>query len=210
MPLPLLLWNRTVAATCVSSGKSASSGLKALKASDVPRFEYSWHASCIKGSRVRQKHRKFQKKYATGPDMTTTNTYSNEAAPQSTSRSFDLHAPWTQQALSTAIACLGVAYVLSWAEMGLALMVGPDEPLAPLVASRILVGGLYACVAMRFQWARWTAIALGVASIVIVGPMLAAEWRVLPTAAVVTGAVLVAKLAASIFLLSPNAGHEKN
>ena len=142
--------------------------------------------------------------------MTTTNTYSNEAAPQSTSRSFDLRAPWTQQAFSTAVAFLGVAYVLSWAEMGLALMVGPDEPLAPLIASRILVGGLYACVAMRFQWARWTAVALGIASVVLVGPMLAAEWRMFPTAAVLTGAVLVAKLAGSIFLLSPDAAHERD
>ncbi|AME25932.1 MULTISPECIES: hypothetical protein [Burkholderiaceae] len=140
--------------------------------------------------------------------MTTTNTYSNEAAPQGASRSFDLRAAWTQQALSTAIACLGIAYVFSWAEMGLALMVGPDERLAPLVASRILVGGLYVCVAMRLQWARWTTVALGLASVAFVGPMLAAEWRMFPTAAVVTGAVLVAKLAASIFLLSPDASRE--
>jgi hypothetical protein len=137
--------------------------------------------------------------------MTTTNTYSNETAPQTTSRSSDLRALWAQRGLSIAIACLGVAYVLSWAEMGLALMVGSDEPLAPLVASRVLVGGLYICVAMRLQWARWTAITLSLASVAFVGPMLAAEWRMFPTAAVVTGAVLVAKLSASIFLLSPGA-----
>ncbi|SAL21377.1 hypothetical protein AWB64_01573 [Caballeronia sordidicola] len=142
--------------------------------------------------------------------MTTTNTYTNEAATQGTSRSFDLRAPWTTQALSTAIACLGVAYVLSWAEMGLALMVGPNEPLAPLIASRVLIGGLYVCVALRLQWARWLTVALGVASVVLVGPMLGVEWRMFPTAAIVTGIVLVSKLAAAIFLLSPDASHEQN
>ena len=145
--------------------------------------------------------------------MTTTNTYPNETALQSTSRSLDRRTPWTQwtqQAFSIAIACLGVAYVLSWAELGLAFMAGPDEPLAPLIASRVLVGGLYACVAMRLQWARWTAVALGIASVAFVGPMLAAEWRMFPTAAFVTGTMLAAKLAASVFLLSPDALREHN
>jgi len=142
--------------------------------------------------------------------MITTNTYSTEAVPETTARTFDLRAPWTQKAFSTAIACLGVAYVLSWAELGLTLMVGPNEPLAPLIASRILVGGLYACVAMRFQWARWTAVMIGMASVGLVGPMLATEWRMFPTAAVVTGALLVAKLAASVFLLSPDAARARD
>lgn len=145
--------------------------------------------------------------------MTTTNTYPNETALQSTSRSLDRRTPWTQwtqQAFSIAIACLGVAYVLSWAELGLAFMTGPNEPLAPLIASRVLVGGLYACVAMRLQWARWTAVALGIASVAFVGPMLAAEWRMFPTAAFVTGAMLAAKLAASVLLLSPDASREPN
>ncbi|CAH2785019.1 MAG: hypothetical protein CBARDCOR_3852, partial [uncultured Caballeronia sp.] len=37
--------------------------------------------------------------------------------------------------------------------MGLALMTGPGELVAALIASRALVGGLYACVAFCLQWA---------------------------------------------------------
>jgi hypothetical protein len=133
--------------------------------------------------------------------MNTTNTYSNEDLQQAQV----MGAPWREQALSTAVVCLGLAYALSWAEMGLALMTGPGEPIAALIASRALVGGLYLCVAFRLQWARWITVVLGVASVVLVGPMLGAEWRALPVAALVTGTVLVFKLAASIFLLSPDA-----
>jgi hypothetical protein len=89
--------------------------------------------------------------------------------------------------------------------MGLALIAGPGEPVAALVASRALMGGLYVCVAFRLQWARWITVVLGFASVVLVAPMLGAEWRAFPAAALVTGAVLVCKLAASIFLLSPDA-----
>jgi hypothetical protein len=116
-------------------------------------------------------------------------------------------APWREQALSAALACLGVAYALSWAEMGLALMTDTSEPAAAMIASHVLIGGLYVCVALRLQWARWITVVLGFASVVLVGPMLGAEWRIFPTAALVTGAVLVCKLAASIFLLSPDASH---
>jgi len=133
--------------------------------------------------------------------MNTTNTYSNEALEQAPR----VPTPWREQALSTAMVCLGLAYALSWAEMGLALMTGPGEPIAALIASRALIGGLYLCVAFRLQWARWITVVLGVASVVLVGPMLGAEWRAFSVAALVTGAVLVLKLAASIFLLSPDA-----
>jgi hypothetical protein len=136
--------------------------------------------------------------------MSTTNTYSNNDVHPA----HGLRAPWSAQALSTALVCLGVAYVLSWAEMGLALMVGPNEAVAPLVASRVLIGGLYVCVALRLQWARWITVILGLASVALVGPLLAAEFRAFPTAAFITGAVLVCKLAASIFLLSPDASRE--
>jgi hypothetical protein len=135
--------------------------------------------------------------------MNTINTYSNEALQQAPR----VPAPWRGQALSTAMVCLGLAYALSWAEMGLTLMTGPAEPIAALIASHALIGGLYLSVAFRLQWARWITVVLGVASVVLVGPMLGGEWHAFPVAALVTGAVLVFKLAASIFLLSPDASH---
>jgi hypothetical protein len=148
--------------------------------------------------------------------MNTTNAYSNDVASDAVTNATNnaiqpargVRASWREQALSAALACLGMAYALSWAEVALAqLMTHPEEPVAALVASHVLVGGLYVCVAFRLQWARWITVALGFASVVLVGPMLGAEWRVFPTAALVTGAVLVSKLAASIFLLSPHASH---
>ncbi|OXC72332.1 hypothetical protein BSU04_42670 [Caballeronia sordidicola] len=138
-----------------------------------------------------------------GVGMNTTNTYTIEALQHTQG----VRAAWRELALSTALVCLGLAYALSWAEMGLALMTGPGEPAAALFASRALIGGLYVCVALRLQWARWMTVVLGFASVVLVGPMLGAEWRALHVAALVTGAVLVFKLAASIFLLSPGASH---
>ena len=143
------------------------------------------------------------KSQAAGSGMNTTNTLSNEALQQTQG----VRAPWRNQALSTALVCLGLAYALSWAEMGLALMNGPGEPIAALIASRALIGGLYACVAFRLQWARWITVVLGFTSVVLVGPMLGAEWHAFPVAALVTGVVLVFKLAASMFLLSPGASH---
>jgi hypothetical protein len=143
------------------------------------------------------------KNQAAGAGMNTTNTYSNEALQQMRG----VRTLWREQALCAALVCLGLAYALSWAEMGLALMTGPGEPIAALIASRALIGGLYICVAFRLQWARWITVVLGFASVVLVGPMLGAEWHAFPVAAFVTGAVLVFKLAASIFLLSPDASH---
>jgi hypothetical protein len=143
------------------------------------------------------------KNQAAGAIMNTINTLSNEALQQTRG----VHAPWREQALSTAVVCLGLAYILSWAEMGLSLMTGPGEPIAALIASRALIAGLYVCVAFRLQWARWITVALGFTSVVLVGPMLGAEWHAFPVAALVTGAVLVFKLAASILLLSPGASH---
>lgn len=138
-----------------------------------------------------------------GGSMNTTNTYSIEALQHTQG----IRASWREHALSAALVCLGLGYALSWAEMGLTLMTGPGEPIAALIASRALIAGLYICVAFRLQWARWITVVLGFASVVLVGPMLGAEWRALPVAALVTGAVLVFKLAASIFLLSPDASH---
>ncbi len=143
------------------------------------------------------------KNQAAGAGMNTTNTLSNEALQQTQG----VRAPWRKQAFSTALVCLGLAYALSWVEMGLALMTGPGEPIAALIASRALIAGLYGCVAFRLQWARWITVVLGFTSVVLVGPMLGAEWHAFPVAALVTGVVLVLKLAASIFLLSPGASH---
>jgi hypothetical protein len=141
--------------------------------------------------------------FSDGANMSATNTYSNDAVQHARG----VRAPWREQALYAALACLGVAYALSLAEMGLAVFASPTEPVAALIASHGLIGGLYVCVALRLQWARWITVVLGFASVVLVGPMLGTEWRVFPTAALVTGAVLVCKLAASIFLLSPDASH---
>jgi hypothetical protein len=109
-------------------------------------------------------------------------------------------------AFSTALACLSVAYLLSWLELALAMMVAPSDtsgpPLAAMIASRILIGGLYLCVALRLQWARWLTVAVGFASVVVVAPMLGAEWQAVRIAALVSGSALVCKLASALFLIS--------
>jgi hypothetical protein len=113
--------------------------------------------------------------------------------------------------LPAAMACLGVAYALSWLELALSVMVGAGStsaPVAAMAASRVLLGGLYLCVALRLQWARWLTVALGLVSVIVVGPMLGAEWSAYPVAAVVTGATLVCKLAASLFLISLTASSQ--
>ena len=181
-------------------------GFNELKANDIPSFHVIWHDLCIRLPRIRRMQHDASKRPAPGASMTTTNTYSNQTIDQAR-HAQGVRGPWREQALSTALVCLGVAYALSWVEMGLALMTGPGEPVAAMIASRALVGGLYACVAFRLQWARWITVVLGFASVALVGPMLGAEWRAFPAAALVTGAVLVFKLAASILLLSPDASH---
>ncbi|KND61940.1 hypothetical protein BVER_01541c [Candidatus Burkholderia verschuerenii] len=109
---------------------------------------------------------------------------------------------------TTALLCLGAAYALSWAEFGLALVVGfpgnlESHPLAASVASRVLLALLYLCVASRLQWARWVTIALGLCSVLFVAPTIALQWHVFPAAAMICGVSIVFKLAASIYLLSP-------
>lgn len=109
---------------------------------------------------------------------------------------------------TAALASLGLAYVLSWMELGLSLSIGlPGDgaahPLAASVVSRALIGMLYLCVACHFQWARWLSVVLGIASVAVVAPMLATQWQVFPISAVVSGMALVCKLAASLFLMTP-------
>jgi hypothetical protein len=118
------------------------------------------------------------------------------------------HAVTPEQRFTSAIACLGAAYALSWTEFALTLAIGlPGEasshPLAASIASRVLVGLLYICVASRLQWARWLTVALGFLAVALVAPTLAMQWHVFPAGAFVSGAALVCKFAASLYLLSP-------
>jgi hypothetical protein len=129
----------------------------------------------------------------------------NEAAPR---QAATRHLVTPEQRFTSAIACLGAAWALSWAEFALTLAIGlpgdaSSHPLAAMVASRVLVGLLYVCVASRLQWARWFTVALGFASVALVAPTLALQWHVFPAAAFVCGAALVCKFAASLYLLSP-------
>jgi hypothetical protein len=134
--------------------------------------------------------------------MGAANLSSHHAAGHAQDAPVPLHA----SLLSVALACLGVAYALSWLEFALAVIIGTGStgatPIAAMVASRVLMGGLYLCVAFRLVWARWLTVAIGLASVIFVGPMLGAEWNAFPGGAVITGAELVCKLAASVFLIS--------
>ncbi|KMZ13413.1 hypothetical protein BHUM_01766c [Candidatus Burkholderia humilis] len=112
-----------------------------------------------------------------------------------------------EQRFTSAIACLGAAYALSWVEFALALAIGlpgdaSSHPFAVVIASRVLIGLLYVCVASRLQWARWLTVALGFLSVVFVAPTLALQWHVFAAGAVISGAAIVCKFAASLYLLS--------
>jgi hypothetical protein len=113
-----------------------------------------------------------------------------------------------EQRFTSALACLGAAYALSWVEFALTLAIGvpgdaTSHPLSAMVASRVLIGLLYLCVASKLQWARWLTIAIGLLSVVLVAPTLALQWHVFAAGAVISGAAVVCKFAASLYLLSP-------
>ena len=113
-----------------------------------------------------------------------------------------------ERRFTSALACLGAAYALSWVEFALMLAIGlpgdaSSHPVAASIVSRVLVGVLYVCVASRLQWARWLTVALGLLSVALVAPTIAMQWHVFPAGALVCGAALVCKLAASLYLLSP-------
>ncbi|MDR5762734.1 hypothetical protein [Caballeronia sp. LZ035] len=113
-----------------------------------------------------------------------------------------------EQRFTSAIACLGAAYALSWAEFALALAIGlpgdaSSHPIAASIVSRVLIGMLYVCVASRLQWARWLTVAIGILSVALVAPTIGMQWHAFPAAALVCGAGLVCKLAASLYLVSP-------
>ena len=132
--------------------------------------------------------------------MSTMQTISNTAAPKGVF--IDRGVPARSAIFTTALVCLGVAYVLSWVEMGLALLGNTPEPAAPMIVSHLLLGALYVCVGLRLQWARWITVVLGIGSVIMVAPMIGAEWHAIPLAAMVTGAALLCKLAASAALIS--------
>jgi hypothetical protein len=142
--------------------------------------------------------------------MSTVNAYSRDAVnPIETGDAPGWIARLTRGDRHTAaLTSLGLAYVLSWAELGLALMIGLPgnaaiHPLAASIVARALIGLLYLCVASRLQWARWVTVALGFASVAFVAPTLALQWQVFPAAAIASGLALVCRLCASLFLLSP-------
>ena len=142
--------------------------------------------------------------------MTTIHAY--DGHPKKPDEALELQAapqPVTSgQRFTSAIACLGAAYALSWVEFALTLAIGlpgdaSNHPLAASIVSRVLVGVLYACVASRFQWARWLTVVLGFVSVALVAPTIALQWHAFPAGALVSGVGLVCKLAASLFLLAP-------
>jgi|GEM_PF-4009653 len=119
--------------------------------------------------------------------------------------------PRSARRFSIALACLGLSYALAWLELPLGQIApAPADSAAPAAATlaaalvaRVLLGLLYAFVALRHAWARWTTVALCLVSAAFVAPMLPLEWRAFPLGALVTGAGLAAKLLAGSLLMLP-------
>jgi predicted anti-sigma-YlaC factor YlaD len=112
---------------------------------------------------------------------------------------------------SIALACLGVSYALAWVELPLGQTAtmpadgasAAGTALAAAVMARVLVGLLYAFVALRHAWARWITVLLCFTSAALVAPLLPLEWQVFQLGALVTGAGLICKLLAAILLTLP-------
>ncbi|WP_147297825.1 hypothetical protein [Trinickia dinghuensis] len=112
---------------------------------------------------------------------------------------------------SIALACLGVSYALAWFELPLGQIASmPAEGASPVsstlaaaLTARVLIGLLYACVALRHPWARWITVVLCFASVALVAPLLPLEWRVFQLGALVTGVGLAGKLIAAVLLTLP-------
>lgn len=119
--------------------------------------------------------------------------------------------PASARRFALALACLGVSYALAWIELPLAYaaptpadgMQGVSSTLAAALSARVLIGVLYALVALRYAWARWVAVALCFASVALVAPLLPLEWRAFQLGALVTGLGLASKLAAAVLLTLP-------
>jgi hypothetical protein len=173
-----------------------------------------WHAECSNPQAIEPRNKKHAasrhsaKRRKGKGQMSVLQTYDDRTDLLEESRPATISVPTSDHRFRHALACLGAAWALSWAELALAVSVGlPGEatahPLAASVVSRVLVALLYACVAARLQWARWVTVALGIVSVAFVAPTLALQWHVFPAAAVVCGAGLVCKLAASFYLIRP-------
>lgn len=119
--------------------------------------------------------------------------------------------PRAARRFAVALACLGISYALAWVELPLGQVApAPAEgagavstTLAAALTARAIVGLLYAFVALRYAWARWTTVLLGFGSAVLVGPLLPGEWSAYPLAALVTGLGLAGKLIAAVLLTLP-------
>jgi hypothetical protein len=119
--------------------------------------------------------------------------------------------PASARRFSFALACLGVSYALAWFELPLAQFASiPAQSDAPLSSSlaaaltaRVIVGVLYSFVALRYALARWLTVALCLASVALVSPLLPLEWRAFPLGAAVTCLELAAKLSAAVLLALP-------
>lgn len=123
--------------------------------------------------------------------------------------------PRSAKRLNAALLFLGAAYALSWLEVPFefawlpphdASQAGSPSAFAAAIMARVLLGALYAFVALGRRWARWVTIALSVAGVVFVVPALPAEWAMSAPAALVTGAGALCKAAAALLLALPRRG----
>jgi hypothetical protein len=116
--------------------------------------------------------------------------------------------PRAARRFGTALVCLGASYALAWLEIPLAFLSSPGgeratSSLTAAITARLLLGLLYVFVALGQAWARWATVVLCLLSVVLVSPLLPAEWRVLPLGALVTLLGLACKLAAAVLLMLP-------
>lgn len=119
--------------------------------------------------------------------------------------------PASARRFAIALACLGASYALAWIELPLGQFAATppadaspvSSTLAAALVARLIIGVLYAFVALRHAWARWLTIALCFASVAFAGPLLPLEWQVFPLGAWVTGLGLTGKLIAAVLLMLP-------
>jgi hypothetical protein len=102
--------------------------------------------------------------------------WASDTAPRSTVSNATMSRPKVSRRFIAALACLGLAYALSWGELWFSMhLAGSSRGASSLLAaltSRALVGILILCVAEGSAWARAIVIALGVASAVATLPLL--------------------------------------
>ncbi|GLU33312.1 hypothetical protein WKR88_14870 [Trinickia caryophylli] len=113
-----------------------------------------------------------------------------------------------------ALLFLGAAYAASWLEIPFEFAWLPPHDASQIGASafaaailaRVLLGALYAFVALGRRWARWVTIVLCLAGALFAAPALPAEWAMSVPAAIVTGAGALCKAAAAVLLAWPLRG----